>query len=305
VTPPVAAVIDVGSNSVLLLVVAVERDGRARALDEALATTRLGAGLAPGGMLDPAAKARTLAAVVDFAGRARRGGATRAWAFATGAARDAADGAAFAAAVASAAGISVAILSGDDEARLAYAAVRGGLALRDGPLLVADLGGRTTDLTLGRGDAILGTASVALGALALREAHGEDLRAVAATVDRVLARTALVADARSLGAPLVTSGGTATALAALDLRLRRYDARSVHGHALAATTLAALPATEGPALDPGRVAILPAGAVVLARLAAAAGASAVTVSDHAVRHGHLRAALAAEGVDADFRALWG
>jgi exopolyphosphatase / guanosine-5'-triphosphate,3'-diphosphate pyrophosphatase len=304
VTPSVAAVIDVGSKSVLLLVVAVD-DGCARALDEALATTRLGAGLAPGGMLDPAAKARTLVAVVDFAGRARRAGATRAWAFATGAARDAADGAAFAGAVASAAGIPVAILSGDDEAGLAYAAVRGGLVLGDGPLLVADLGGRTTDLTLGRGDAILGTASVALGALALHEAHGGNLGAIAASVDRVLARTALVADARSLGAPLVASGGTATALAALDLRLRRYDARRVHGHTLAATTLAALPATEGPALDPGRAAILPAGAVVLARLAAAAGASAVTVSDHAVRHGHLRAALAREGVHADFRALWG
>ena len=305
VTPRVAAVIDVGSNSVLLLVVAVEPDGRVRALDEALATTRLGAGLAPGGMLDASARARTLAAVVDFTTRARRAGATRTWAFATGAARDAADGAAFAATVASAAGIAVDILSGEEEARLAYAGVRGELALDDGPLLVADIGGRTTDLTLGRGDAILGTASVALGALALHEAHGADLGAVAASVDRVLARTALVAEARSVGASLVASGGTATALAALDLGLRRYDPRRVHGHTLVATTLAALPATDAPGLDPGRAAILPAGAVVLARLAAAASASVVTVSDRAVRHGHLRAALVAEGVDADFRALWG
>lgn len=304
-TPGVAAVIDVGSNSVLLLVVEIAPDGHARALDEALATTRLGAGLAAGGTLDADAKARTLAAVVDFARRACRAGATRTWAFATGATRDAADGAAFVAALESAAGIPVEILSGEDEARLAYAAVRGGLALGDGPLLVADLGGRTTDLTLGRGDAILGATSLALGALALHDAHAGDLRAIAASVDRVLARTPLVAQARSLGAPLVASGGTATALAALDLGLRRYDARRVHGHGLAAATLAALPAKDGPALDPGRAAILPAGAVVLARLAAAAGVGTVTVSDHAVRHGHLRAALAAEGVYADFRALWG
>ncbi|TMA98913.1 MAG: hypothetical protein E6J70_13955, partial [Deltaproteobacteria bacterium] len=81
----VAAVIDVGSNSVLLLAVAVGADGRARPVDAALETTRLGTRLTDGGALDPAARARTVAAVEALAVRARRAGAERVWAFATAA----------------------------------------------------------------------------------------------------------------------------------------------------------------------------------------------------------------------------
>src|SRR4029077_20383012 len=73
----VAGVIDVGSNSVLLLVVSVDAPGRLRILDEALATTRLGAGLRAGATLDVAARERTRDAVVAFAARARRTGATQ------------------------------------------------------------------------------------------------------------------------------------------------------------------------------------------------------------------------------------
>src|SRR5262249_38567760 len=72
--PTVAAVIDVGSNSVLLLTVTVDESGRGRAIDEALATTRLGAGLARGGRLDAAARARTQEAVVAFTAPAPAGG---------------------------------------------------------------------------------------------------------------------------------------------------------------------------------------------------------------------------------------
>jgi exopolyphosphatase/guanosine-5'-triphosphate,3'-diphosphate pyrophosphatase len=89
--PRPAAVIDVGSNSVLLLVAA-----GGRVLDEAVETTRLGTGLFEGGRLDPAARARTLAAVERLAARARAAGARAVWAFGTAAMRRAADGAAFA-----------------------------------------------------------------------------------------------------------------------------------------------------------------------------------------------------------------
>jgi len=143
----VAAAIDVGSNSVLLLTVSLEPDGRARAVDEAVATTRLGAGLAPSGTLDRDAVARTRASVVDFADRARARGAESVWAFATGAARRAADGAAFAMATATAAGVPVEILSGEREAALAYAAAVHGLGLAGDAVLAIDVGGATTELT--------------------------------------------------------------------------------------------------------------------------------------------------------------
>jgi exopolyphosphatase/guanosine-5'-triphosphate,3'-diphosphate pyrophosphatase len=132
VTPPAgrqdsharrAAVIDVGSNSTLLLAVEVDAAGRARALEEALVTTRLGSGLQRGGVLAADARQRTREAVVELAARGRRAGAETVWGFATGAVREAADGVEFARLLADAAGIEVEILSGEAEARLAYDAV--------------------------------------------------------------------------------------------------------------------------------------------------------------------------------------
>jgi exopolyphosphatase/guanosine-5'-triphosphate,3'-diphosphate pyrophosphatase len=304
----VAAVLDVGTNSVLLLVSAVGTDGSTRVLDEALVTTRLGAGLATGGALDPAARARTTEAVVALAERARRRGAERIWAFATGAMRRAADGAAFARVLGQAAGLPVEILSGEREGQLAYAAAARGLGIAAGPLLVVDVGGGSTELTLGEGCRPAATASLPLGALALTEAElGEDppspagVARVRAAVAATLAEAALVARARGVGARVCVSGGSATALAALDLGLASYDAQRVHGHVLGrgalealAARLAALPLAGRSrlgALDPGRAAILPAGALIVAEVARAAGAEVVVVSDHGVRHAYLRERL--------------
>jgi exopolyphosphatase/guanosine-5'-triphosphate,3'-diphosphate pyrophosphatase len=310
--PRTAAVIDVGSNSVLVLCVSLAQRGM-RVVDEGLAITRLGAGLRAGGRLDPAARERTKSTVVGFAARARAAGATHVWAFATGAARAAADGQEFARELARAAQVPVEILSGTREAHLAYAAVARGLRVA-GPMLVIDIGGRTTELTLGAGERIDDAVSLELGALALTEAHlrgdpptSRELESAAAAADAALATTDIPAQARTRAARLAASGGTATALAALDLGLAAWDARRVHGHVLATETLHALALrlatmplaerTRLPALDPGRAAILPAGALVLERVARAAGVRELWVSDHGVRHGYLRERLLAAGYD--------
>ena len=310
----VAAVLDVGSNSSLLLAVAVDATGRARALDEALVTTRLGAGLRAGGALDPAARARTHAAVADLIARARAAGADRVWAFATGAVRRAVDGPAFIAELAEANGIPVEVLRGAREATLAYRAAVHGLGLDDAPVLVTDIGGATTELTTGRGDAIGTTASVPLGALALTETYVHDAGAIVAAVDMALAGIPSLASARGRAKSLIASGGTATALAAIDLGLTRYDPARVHGHRLGRGVVAGLaerllrmPATERAGLgglDPGRAAILPAGALVLDGILRCVDAGEVIVSDHGVRHAYLRERLADAGLTPDLRALW-
>jgi exopolyphosphatase/guanosine-5'-triphosphate,3'-diphosphate pyrophosphatase len=303
----IAAAIDVGSNSVLLLVVAVGSDGFTRALDEAVATTRLGAALRPGGTLDRAAVERTRDAVVVFADRARARGARAVWAFATGAARQAVDGPAFVADLTRAASAPVEILSGAREAALAYAAAVHGLGLGDDPVLAIDVGGATTELTLGRGPAIEASVSLELGALALTES-GVALESMRRRVGEALGGTDLPARARAAGAVAVASGGTATSLAALDLALERYEPRRVHGARLATARLellAAQAARAGAAIDPGRAAILPAGACIVAGVLHAIGADHVRVSDHGVRHAYLREHLAAAGVGTDMRWLWG
>jgi exopolyphosphatase/guanosine-5'-triphosphate,3'-diphosphate pyrophosphatase len=302
-----AAAIDVGSNSVLLLVVRVGADGAARAVDQAVVTTRLGAGLVPGGTLDPAATRRTREVVTAFAARARGAGATGVWAFATGAARRAADGGAFALETSRAAGIPVEILDGATEARLAYVGVVHGLGIGDERVLAVDVGGATTELMLGCGTPGGSSVSLPLGALSLTEAYGADRARVAGEVARMLATTDVPAMASAAGARVVASGGSATALAALMLGLARYEPRRVHGAILPVDGLEALAARavrDGGAIDPGRAAILPAGACILAAVGHAAGTREIRVSDHGVRHAYLRERLAATGVAASMRALW-
>jgi exopolyphosphatase/guanosine-5'-triphosphate,3'-diphosphate pyrophosphatase len=315
----VAAVLDVGSHSVLLLVVAVDATGRVRVRDEAMAITRLGEGLRPGGRLDAAAAARTAAAVRALAARARAAGAADVWGFATAAVRDAADGAAWIDALAAALGLPVTTLSGAREAALAWSAMRGVADDGSAPCLAADLGGRTLELSLGRGRRPDAVVSLPLGALVLTETYlhadppsADEVRALVADADRRLAGEDVVGRAR--GAVLVASGGTATTLAALDLGLARYDRHAVHGHRVPVRALGALAddlATRplaarcalGP-VDAGRAAILPAGALVLVRLAAAVGAGELRVSDRGVRHAYLAERLREAGTAVAAEAAW-
>lgn len=315
----VTAAIDIGSNSVLLLTVRVGADGEARAIDEAVETTRLGTGLTTGGRLDGAARGRTAAAVARFAARARAAGADPTWAFGTGAMRDAVDGQTFARELAGTTGVPVEVLTGDEEARLAYAALAHTFG-SDEPILGVDLGGRTTELTLGTGATPRRATSVALGVVALTESvpqegplEAVDVARLGSAIDAVFARADVLTEAHRSGARPIVSGGSATAIASLDLGLSAYAPHRVHGHPLPpatlgriVATLAAMPARargELPGLEPGRGAVVLAGALVLARLAETLGAS-LTVSAQGVRHGFLGARLRAAGVQADFRRLW-
>lgn len=311
-----AAVLDVGSNSVLLLVARLEEDGRLRTVDAALETCRLGTGLRPGGRLDPAARRRTGEAVAALAARARAAGADRVWAFGTGAMRQAVDGAEFAAELTGAVGCPLEILSGAREARLAYRGAASGLGL-EGWVLVVDIGGLTTEMTLGRAETIAAEESLPLGALALTDRFsdgGDDAgcalvaeRACRTAVEDCLGGARLPGLARARGARLVASGGTATALAALELGLERYDARRVHGHVLPAAGLERLAARGRPVLgvlDPGRARILPAGALVLSRVAAALGATEIVISDRGVRHAYLVERLRGSGLPLRAEAVW-
>jgi len=297
----IACGVDIGSNSFRLLVAEVE-DDRLHPLAHDLITVRLGEGLGKSGLLAPAALRRAEAALAHFAETMATYPLHSVRACATHAVRAAANRDEFLQKAEALAGFRIEVLSGEEEA---YLVLQGALTAlpqeqRHYPLLLADVGGGSTEIIL---QATTGSEprviSLALGAVGLTEEFGADLAAM-----REKIRATLIPALRSIaerevagqGFLLVVSGGTATTLAALDLRLDRYDAQQVQNHQLSQATLHSLVAwlaglSPGErnglsGLADGRGEIVVAGAVLLQELQQAL-ASPVLVSDAGLLEGIL------------------
>src|SRR3989441_3208089 len=140
-TPPRLASIDLGTNTVRLLVVEVGATGQWRVIDQDQRITRLGEGLAARGRLGETPMARTGAVVAEYIDRALRVGASETHIIATSAVREAANGREFAAALQRTTGRPVQVVSGQDEARLTIRGILKGLRSSAGPVLAFDIGG--------------------------------------------------------------------------------------------------------------------------------------------------------------------
>lgn len=233
------AAIDVGSNSVLLLVADVISGTIGTPLDEQVRITRLGERLAGDRVLPEEAMRRTLAVIADYKERAARLGAERTLVAATAAVREAANGTEFARRVQEATGLTLQVLSAQREAELGLLGVCSDPALKDAALLLLDIGGGSTELTAGGPGGLVGSTSVPVGCVRLRAQAGDaraesDLermqRAAAVQLAAPMRRIARLAP----GSHLVGIGGTITALGAVDLRLDEQRHREVDGHVLTA-----------------------------------------------------------------------
>lgn len=292
---PVAA-IDCGTNTIKLLV-----GDLAGAPDEVLRTSRmvrLGQGVDATGRLAPEALARTFAAVEEFARLIADAGVPtdRVRFCATSASRDAENAAEFVDGVRSRLGVAPEVVSGREEAALAFdGAVRGltGVADLDGRVLVVDVGGGSTELILG--EAATGPVaahSMDIGSVRLHERHvrtdppsAAEIAAITADVDAAL--DACEVDPASADR-LVAVAGTHTTLAAGVLGLETYDRASIHGARLAAADvetlvqgLLAMTVAERRALPwmhPGRADVIDAGALIASRVIARSRCTAITVS---------------------------
>jgi exopolyphosphatase/guanosine-5'-triphosphate,3'-diphosphate pyrophosphatase len=271
------AAVDIGTNSVRLLVARVE-EGKVIPLCRRLVTTRLGEGLEPGAPLRGAARQRTLQALGGFARLMAGFRPEVVQAVATSAVREAGNGAEFAAAAARVLGAPVRVISGEEEARLSYLGAVWGLGLDRA--VVVDIGGGSTELTYPRGDALV-SRSCPVGAVRCTAA-----RASRPDVERALAPiTAGVPQ----DLPLVGVGGTVTTLAAVEMGLVPYDPDRVHGSRLSApevdrlyARLAGLDLAERrrvPGLQPERADIILAGTMILQVLLAYLGRPEIVVSE--------------------------
>jgi len=301
------ATIDLGSNTVRLLVADVVGAGRWHVVEADQRVTRLGEGLAASGRLGEAPAARTAATVAEYAARARRAGAERVAIVATSAVREAANGADFVAALERATGETVTVVSGEREAALTLAGVLGGIGEAphaEGDTLVFDIGGGSTEYVLARGATAVAAISLRLGVVDLTERHPfpgpvEPAR-FRALHEEVASRLAseLPAPIRTARVRrLIGTAGTATTLAALDLGLRAYDAVRVQGHVLTRRAVDTLLARLGaltvgeraalPCLEAGRADLIVPGTAIVVATMDLVGAERLVVSDWGLREGIL------------------
>ena len=162
------AVIDVGTNSVKVLVADVT--GReVRPLWEESKQTRLGQGFYPAHVLQPGPIASSSKAVAEFAAKAAEFGASPPRVIATSAARDAVNRTELTTAIRNACGLSVRVISGDEEAGYVFLGVASDPVLAQEPLLLLDVGGGSTEFILGQGDEKYFSQSFPLGTVRLVE----------------------------------------------------------------------------------------------------------------------------------------
>lgn len=187
------AAVDVGSNSIHMVVAQVEADGRFRVLDRAKDMVRLGRKTLSKGRLSAGAIDRGVRTLANFRTLAERQGVTRITAVATSAVREAANGGDFIARVAEDVGLRVKVIPGREEARLIYLGVRHAIDLSGKPTLIVDIGGGSVEFILvdeGHPVALeshkIGVARLSERFLAHDPPHAQELAALEAHVGELL-----------------------------------------------------------------------------------------------------------------------
>ena len=232
------AVIDVGTNSIKLLVADVA--GRnVQPLHEESRQTRLGKGFYETRRLQMEPIAYSANAVADFARTARKHGARSIRVIATSAARDAVNPEDLISAIEAASGLKVEIISGGQEARWAFQGATTDRELANAPLLLLDVGGGSTQFILGRGERTHFAHSFQFGSVRLLEKfpHSDPPTRAEFTACRDWLKKFLQSevrpklepalrretDSQSAGIQLVGTGGTTSILARMEAKLDRYD----------------------------------------------------------------------------------
>lgn len=293
---PRTAIIDIGSNSIRLVVYQGPTRLPAILFNEKV-LAGLGRSLAEHGSIDDGAMALADMALRRFAALAREIGCDDVRTVATAAVRDAANGDALIARAA-AAGLTVELLSGEDEARAAGHGVLSATPDADG--IVGDLGGGSLELVRVRAGAVHANVSFPLGVLRIAGTSGKS------GFDRRVAK--IIADAgwdgAAAGLPLYLVGGSWRSLARVDIHDRGYPLPILHGYAMPLIRIEALRKRletgekawlkSVPHLSGGRVPTLGAAADLLAALLPALGTSETIVSAYGLREGLLHQRLAPE-----------
>jgi exopolyphosphatase/guanosine-5'-triphosphate,3'-diphosphate pyrophosphatase len=295
------AVIDIGTNSVKFHVGEQSPNGTWSRVVDRGDVTRLGEGLNETGEIQPEPLERTISAVEAMVAEAKENEALAIAAVGTAALRLASNSAQVVDSIRERAGVSVQVVSGEEESRLAYLAVSAGVGVADGSVVVFDTGGGSTQFTFGQGGEVDERYSVNVGAVSYTERFGLDQAVDDATIEKV--RAALREDFASLDGrsppdALVGMGGAMTNLTAVSLSLAPYDPDVVQGATVTAGEIdrqIELYRSMGHeerrsivGLQANRAPVILAGALIVSTVMRALGKESVLVSDRGLRHGLVR-----------------
>jgi exopolyphosphatase/guanosine-5'-triphosphate,3'-diphosphate pyrophosphatase len=297
--PMRVAAIDCGTNSIRLLIADI--DGiNFREVVRDMVIVRLGQGVDETGQFHPDAITRTLAAVDKFAAEIAKRGVEKIRFCATSATRDATNRHLFVDGVRERLGIELEVITGEEEAALSFAGAIKDLDPTNGPFLVVDIGGGSTEFVFGT-STVEAARSVNIGCVRMTERHFASDPATAQQIE--LARTdiqAAIAQAAAVvpitkAKTLVAVAGTATTVAAAALELPEYDRYVIHLSRItaqqthdAATMFATITREQRLALGymhPGRVDVIAAGSLVLSEIMKATGATEFVASESDILDG--------------------
>ena len=313
---PVFAALDLGTNNCRLLIARSARDDFV-IVDAFSRIVRLGEGLAATGRISDAAMIRAIDALRICADKLTRRRVLMSRAVATQACRQASNGAEFIARVRSETGIALDIITAEEEARLAVVGCHQLLSAGDGPALIFDIGGGSTELALVDDSAgeptVLDWQSVPWGVVSLTEAHRHDTvdplsRAAGYAAMRAAVRPAIRSFAdrlvKRLGAlnasslRLLGTSGTVTTLASLHLELTSYDRSQVDGISIGQGAMRGLCARLAdltmadrealPCVGRERADLVVSGCAVFEEILDIWPAPVINVADRGIREGVLR-----------------
>jgi exopolyphosphatase/guanosine-5'-triphosphate,3'-diphosphate pyrophosphatase len=287
------AAIDCGTNSLRLLIADLAGDTQTDVHRE-MRIVRLGEGVDRTGSLAPQAIERTRVALVDYAAICSELNVEQIRMVTTSASRDADNREDFRAMVHDVLGVEPEVVSGDEEALLSFTGATRTLDPSQGPFLVMDIGGGSTEIVLGT-DSVTAALSVDVGCVRLteRHLHGDppteaEIAAAEADIDAALDQIRAVVpvgDARTA----VGLAGSVTTIAALALGLSSYDRSQIHLSTLSAADIEKVTtnvlgmsrADRGDlsVMHPGRIDVIGAGALILRTLVDRLGLPEVLVSE--------------------------
>ena len=295
----ILAAIDCGTNSTRLLV----GDGGGRTLERRMEITRLGQDVDARRQLAPDAVERTLATLRRYREVMDRHGVEKVRMTATSAARDAANRELFFAAATEIVGVRPEMLTGTEEARLSFIGATSELDPGDGPFLVVDIGGGSTEFAVGTTEPE-GAISVDVGCVRLTEKFlhhdppgPDELSQVVSVARDYLDDVARDVPASTEARRLVGLAGTVTTVAAVELGLPAYDAERLHHFVLtraAAEDVFRTLATESlaqrvhnPGLEEARADVIVAGTAILVTVMRFFGHDECLVSERDILDGLL------------------